>query len=335
LLADLLARGKAGGYPADIKMIYSANGDLFNQCPNATKISRSLDGVEFIVVQDHFLTPTARHADIVLPATTFWERNDVHTPWAWAGHYAIYMKQAIAPMYECRNDLDIFSDLAARVGINDYNDKSEEQWLRALTAGAIDDFEAFRDAGVARFAPPEDAVAFAAQIRDPDNHKFTTPSGKIEVYSTVLAAKPDFYGLGVIPPIPTWFDPVEPQSKYPLMLCSPKSRARTHSIHGNQPQLARVDPDDVWMHVEDARARGIVDGQKVRVFNERGSTVLPVKVTDRIALGVVSIKEGAWFTPDGAGADGAGCANALTNDRSAPCGATTYNTNLVEIEAVA
>jgi anaerobic dimethyl sulfoxide reductase subunit A len=138
--------------------------------------------------------------------------------------------------------------------------------------------------------------------------------------------------LGIIPPIPTWFDPVEPQSKYPLMLCSPKSRARTHSIHGNQPQLARVDPDDVWMHIEDARARGIVDGQKVRVFNDRGSTVLPVKVTDRIALGVVSIKEGAWFTPDGAGTDTTGCANALTNDRSAPCGATTYNTNLVEIE---
>ncbi|HEY4167986.1 MAG TPA: molybdopterin-dependent oxidoreductase [Reyranella sp.] len=333
LLADLLARGKAGGYPADVRMIYSANGDLFNQCPNATKIARSLDGVEFIVVQDHFLTPTARHADIVLPATTFWERNDVHTPWAGAGHYAIYMKQAIQPMYECRNDLDIFSDLAARVGLNDYNDKSDEQWLRELTKGAIDDFEAFRAAGVARFAPPQDAVAFAKQIRDPDNHKFSTPSGKIEVYSTVLAAKPDFYGLGVIPPIPTWFDPVEPQSKYPLMLCSPKSRARTHSIHGNQPQLARVDPDDVWMHVEDAQARGIVDGQKVRVFNERGSTVLPVKVTDRIAMGVVSIKEGAWFTPDGAGTDMTGCANALTNDRSAPCGATTYNTNLVEIEA--
>jgi anaerobic dimethyl sulfoxide reductase subunit A len=334
LLADLLARGKAGGYPADIKMIYSSCGDLFNQCPNAGKIAQSLDGVELIVVQDHFLTPTARHADIVLPATTFWERNDVHTPWAGAGHYAIYMKQALEPMHECRNDLDIFTDLAARVGINDYNDKTEEQWLRELTAGAIDDFEAFRDNGVARFAAPKDAVAFAAQIRDPENHRFTTPSGKIEVYSMPLAAKPNYYGLGVIPPIPTWFDPVEPQADYPLMLCSPKSRARTHSIHGNQPLLARVDPDNVWMHVEDARARGLADGQKVRVFNRRGSTVLPLKVTDLIAIGVVSIKEGAWFSPDGDGRDGAGCANALTDDRSAPCGATTYNTNLVEVEAV-
>ena len=134
LLADLLARGKSGGYPADIKVIYSAGGDLFNQCPNANKMAASLDGVELIVVQDHFLTPTARHADIVLPATTFWERNDVHTPWAGAGHYAIFMKQAIQPMYECRNDMDIFADLAARVGINDYLEKTEMEWLRELTS---------------------------------------------------------------------------------------------------------------------------------------------------------------------------------------------------------
>ena len=245
-------------------MIYSAGGDLFNQAPNANKMASSLDGVELIVAQDHFLTPTARHADIVLPATTFWERNDVHTPWAGAGHYAIYMKQAIEPMYECRNDMAIFADLAARLGINDYDDRTEEQWLRELTKSAVDDFEAFRENGVARFAPPKDAVAFAPQIRDPDNHKFTTPSGKIEIYSMAMAAKPDPYGLGAMPPIPTWFEPVEPDAKYPLMLCSPKSRARTHSIHGNQPLLARVDPDDVWMNPADARARGITDGQAVR-----------------------------------------------------------------------
>ncbi|WP_422003160.1 molybdopterin-containing oxidoreductase family protein [Reyranella sp.] len=333
LLADLLARGKAGGYPADIRMIYSAGGDLFNQCPNANKMVASLESVELIVVQDHFLTPTARHADIVLPATTFWERNDVHTPWAGAGHYAIYMKQAILPMYECRNDMDIFADLAARLGINDYHEKSEEAWLRDLTRGAVDDFESFAESGVARFAPPADAVAFAAQIRDPGTHRFTTPSGRIEIYSMTLAAKPDPYGLGAIPPIPTWFDPVEPDARYPLMLCSPKSRARTHSIHGNQPLLARVDPDDVWMNPSDAAARGIETGAQVRIFNDRGATVLPVRVTDRIAPGVVSIKEGAWFTPDAAGTDTAGCANVLAADRSAPCGATTYNTNLVQVEA--
>jgi anaerobic dimethyl sulfoxide reductase subunit A len=119
------------------------------------------------------------------------------------------------------------------------------------------------------------------------------------------------------------------------MLCSPKSRARTHSIHGNQPLLARVDPDDVWMNPADVRARGITDGETVRIFNDRGSTLLPVKVTSRIAQGVVSIKEGAWFRPGADGTDTRGCANVLAEDRSAPCGATTYNTNLVEVERAA
>ena len=86
------------------------------------------------------------------------------------------------------------------------------------------------------------------------------------------------------------------------------------------------------MNPADARARGITDGQTVRIFNDRGSTLLPVKFTPRIAQGVVSIKEGAWFTPDADGIDTEGCANVLAEDRSAPCGATTYNTNLVEVE---
>jgi anaerobic dimethyl sulfoxide reductase subunit A len=329
-----LVRGKSGGYPADIKLIYSAGGDLFNQCPNAAKTAKALDSVEFIVGQDHFLTPTTRHADIVLPATTFWERNDVHTPWAGAGHYAIFMGQAIEPMYECRNDLDIFSDLAERVGIESYNDREEGDWLRELTKGTVDDFDTFKAQGVARFPAPADAVAFAEQIREPETHKFSTPSGKIEIYASAIADNPDPYGLGAIAPIPTWVPHLDHDGAYPLRLCSPKSRARTHSIHGNQEKLAKVDPDDLWLHPDDAAARGIHHGQMVRVFNGQGATALPAKVTENIAPGVVSIKEGAWFTPDAEGIDTKGCANAVTLDRSAPSGATTYNTNFVEVRPV-
>jgi anaerobic dimethyl sulfoxide reductase subunit A len=330
LLADLLDRGKAGGYPADIKMIYAAFGDLFNQLPNVGKTLAAAQALEFMVVHEHFITPTARFADIVLPATTFWERNDMHTPWAGGGHYAIFMNKAVEPAGECRNDVDICADLAARLGITGYNDKTEEAWLRELSAPAIDDFDAFRTHGLARLPAPEDAVAFAAQIRDPERHPFSTPSGKIEIYSTRLAADPSPCGLGPIPPIPTWIpDPSDPQ--YPLQLLSPKSRARTHSIHGNQPILERADRDDVWMHPADAAARGIVDGQRVRVFNGRGATIVPARVTDRIAPGVVSIKDGAWFTPGAGGADTRGCCNVLTADRSAPSGASTFNSNFVQI----
>ncbi len=182
------------------------------------------------------------------PAVTFRERKDVPTPWAGAGHYAIYMKQAIQPMYECRDDRAIFADLAQRLGINDDDDKTEEQWLSDLTKDAVDDFEAFKEAGVARFAPPKDAVAFADQIRAPPTPRFTTP-----------------------PP-----------------------------------------------------RRGIADGQKVRILNDRVSTSLPVKVARRIAQDVVSMNEGAWLVPDDDGTDTKGCANVLADDRSAPCGATQY-----------
>jgi anaerobic dimethyl sulfoxide reductase subunit A len=333
LLADLLARGRAGGYPADIRMIYSSAGDLFNQLPNVNKTIAGAAGLEFMVVHEHFLTPTARHADIVLPATTFWERNDVHTPWAGAGHYVIYMRQAIPPVGQCRNDLDICTELARRLGIEGYNDRTEEAWLRDLTRDAIDDFDAFRAAGLARLPAPEDAVAFAREIRDPARHPFTTPSGKIEIYSMTLAERPDPYGLGRIPPIPTWV-PDAPDARHPLQLVTPKSRARTHSIHDNQPILARADRDDVWIHPADAAARGIADGQRVRVFNDRGATLLPARVTDRIAPGVVSIKEGAWFTPDAEGRDTRGCANVLVADRASAAGASAFNSCFVDVAAL-
>ena len=330
LLADLLARGKAGGYPADVKLIYSSAGDLFNQLPNVNKIIAAAERLEFMVVHDHFMTPTARYADIVLPATTFWERNDVHTPWAGAGHYAIFMQKAIEPVGECRNDLDICTELARRLGLSGYNDRTEEGWLRELTRDAIDDFDTFRARGLARLPAPEDAVAFAREIRDPDRHPFSTPSGKIEIYSMAIAAQPDPYGLGAIPPIPTWIDDAG-DTTYRLRLISPKSRARTHSIHDNQPVLARADRDDVWIHPADAAARGIAHGDRVRVFNDRGATMLPARVTDRIAPGVVSIKEGVWFTPDAAGHDTRGCANVLTDDRASPAGASPFNSCFVEV----
>jgi anaerobic dimethyl sulfoxide reductase subunit A len=331
LLADLLERGRAGGYPADVKMIYSCAGDLFNQLPNVSRIVAGAENLEFMVVHDHFVTPTARYADVLLPATTFWERNDVHTPWAGAGHYAIFMQQAIPPVGECRNDLDICAALAERLGIVGYNDKSEDEWLRELTRHAIDDYDTFRAKGLARLPAPEDAVAFAREIRDPERYPFSTPSGKIELYSQSIAAKPDPYGLGPIPAIPTWIpEPADPL--HPLRLITPKSRARTHSIHDNQPVLSRADRDDLWMHPEDAAARGVADGQRVCVFNHRGRTLIPVRVTDRIAPGVVSIKEGAWFSLDALGRDTAGCSNLLTPDRSSPAGATPFNSCFVEVE---
>src|SRR3989442_11619581 len=145
-------------------------------------------------------------------------------------------------------------------------------------------------------------------------------------------AKPDPSGLEPIPPIHTWIAPAA-DPRHPLRLVTPKSRARTHSIHDNQPILSRADRDDVWIHPSDAAARGIVDGQLVRVFNHRGATTLPARVTDRIAPGCASIKEGAWFTPGADGHDTHGCANVLTGDRASPAAAATFNSTFVDVAA--
>src|SRR5207302_795471 len=164
----------------DIKMVYSVGGDLFNQAPNTHKTAAAAERLEFMVVHDHFVTPTARYADIVLPATTFWERNDVHTPWAGAGHYVIFMKQAVPPMYECRNDFDICADIARRLGIDDYSDKTEEEWLRELTRDTIDDFDTFRAQGLARLPAPDDAGAHALDPRQPADPHARRPRRRLD-----------------------------------------------------------------------------------------------------------------------------------------------------------
>ena len=261
--------------------------------------------MEFIVAQDHFLTPTARYADIVLPATTFWERNDVHTPWAGAGHYAIFMKQAIEPMDECRNDIDIFADLAAprrHRGLQRQDAKTD--WLRELTARRGRRLRRLRRE---RRRPlrrrPRTRWPSRREIRDPERHKFTTPSGKIEIYSMALAANPDPYGLGAIPPIPTWVPPFRDGTRrYPLKLLHAEV-AGADALDPRQPARAR--PRRPRRHLD---APG---GRRARAASPTATAcacstiaapiVLPARVTDRIAPGVVSIKEGAWFTPDGDG----------------------------------
>ncbi len=337
-LADLLEKGRSGGYPVDVKMIYGAFGNWLNQLPNTNKTAEAMksDDIEFIVIHDHFMTPMARYADIVLPATTFWERNDISTPWG-IGHYAIFMKKAIEPMYECRSDFDICTDLAGRLGISGYNNKeSDIEWLREFCEGTgIDDFDAFMENGLARLPSPDNPVAFADQIRDPESNPFTTPSGKIEIYSTAIADQPDFYGLGSIPAIPKYVPAIDSDSRRPLQLITPQSKARSHSSFANLVALQAVDPQVIWVHPEDAVERAITDGQNVRVFNDLGATILPAKVTDRIVKGVVSMKEGAWFTPDESGIDIGGSANVLSTDRPSPAGAQTYNTCLVEVVPVA
>jgi anaerobic dimethyl sulfoxide reductase subunit A len=338
-LAEAILQGKGGGFPADIKMVYSACGNLLNQIANLPRTVEAFKQLEYVVVQDQFVTPTARYADVLLPAASGYERNDIHIPWSGSGHYALFMQQAVEPPGECRTDYAICAELARRLGVEGYDPKSEDDWLREFVAvSEIDDYEAFKASGVARLKAPEHAVAFAQNIADPDNNPFPTPSGKIELYSTRLAANDDPYGLGMVPPIPTWIDPFEGvtdprRAKFPLQMVTPHSKARTHSTHANQTVLHHLDPKGVWINPDDAAERGIADGQTVRVFNDRGATRLPAVVTPAMRQGVISITEGSWWQPDADGVDRGGCPNLLSHNQPSACGATTYNSCLVEVAA--
>ena len=166
------ARRSAGerprrGYPRASSSSIRVGGDLFNQCPNVKKIVGSPRRASNRVAQDHFLTPIAplrRHraaGDDILGSPMTCTRLGL-APATTPSN----MRQAIEPMYECRNDIDIFADLAARVGVAGNNDKTSRSDARA-DEGAVNDFDAFSDSGLARFPAPEDAVAFAPRSAIP------------------------------------------------------------------------------------------------------------------------------------------------------------------------
>ena len=275
-LADAILKGKAGGYPADYKLLYMLKVSYLNQYSNSNKIIRALKKLEFIILHEQFMTPTAKFADIVLPANTFLERNDITL----AGATPFYgsMNKAIHSLYESKSHFEIAVELAAKLGITDYSDKTEEEWLREVVNGCHDipDYDTFKREGVHKVKLSEPIVAFEKQIKDPTNHPFPTPSGKIEIYSQQLADMNN----PKLPPIPkyieTWESRNDPLAeKYPLQLITTHFKRRNHSQFENIPWLRELDAQAVWMSSADAQDRGIKDGDEVRVFNDRGEMIIP------------------------------------------------------------
>ncbi|MFW6335109.1 MAG: molybdopterin-dependent oxidoreductase, partial [Desulfosalsimonas sp.] len=167
-LWDAILEGTKGGYPSDVKMMWSLCNNYVNQLGNSNKADKALKELEFIAVNEIFCTATARYADLLLPVTTAAEKNDLTRPWP-SGPYFTFVNKAVEPPGECKSDLEIASDLAERLGIEDFNPHTEEEWLKILLENNpeytthIDDFEEFRRKGIHRVELPEPIVAFRDQ----------------------------------------------------------------------------------------------------------------------------------------------------------------------------
>lgn len=337
LFSDAMLKGKAGGYPADYKFLWLSNTNYLNQLGEANKAVEAFKHVTFVLVTEQFMTASAQYADIVLPVCTFLERNDVYTPMS--GAIAL-MNKAIEPLGESKSQLDICHELALKLGITDYNDKTDEEWMRHIhklwsEETEMPDYDTLLNQGI--FYPPIDYAEVQSdkgpEPEEKERKFFPTPSGRIELYSQLAAEM----NHPQIPPVPayieTWESLNDPLAeKYPLQLTTPHFRRRAHSQFDNIPWLRELQAQLISINPVDAEPRGIEEGDMVRVFNDRGEMRIPANITERIMPGVVAVPQGAWFDLDENGVDRGGCSNTLTKNVTSPAGAFSPNTALVQVE---
>ena len=322
--------GEVRTYP-DIRLVYWAGGNPFHHHQDLNRLRRAWQRPDTIVAHEQFWTPAARHADIVLPATTSLERNDIG--FATREGHMIAMRKAVDPPGEARDDYAILAGIADALGLKEaFTEGLDEQgWLRRLyresaargeKAGIVlPVFDTFWERGILDFSAHRRPTVMLADFRrDPEQHRLATPSGRIEIYSERIAG----FGLSDCPGYPVWREPFEwlggeGARRYPLHLLSDQPVRRLHSQLDHSPysragKVAGREP--VYLNPEDAAARGIAAGSVVELFNDRGRCLAGAILSDAIMPGVARLATGAWFDPwqDG---DRHGNPNILTLDRGA------------------
>jgi len=334
---------KNGPLTSSIKFIWNLGGNtLVNQHADINRtvgILQDETRVEFIVVADHFLTPSARFADLVLPADHSFERSDLGVPWL-GDTYVILGSKAVDPPGECRHAYGWLSEVAGKLGVGEaFTDgKDVEGWLRAIVGEAqaanpsFPAWEVLKEAGVHKQESPN-YVAFAKEIQDPARYPFATPSGKIEIFSRTLYDMDNPEIPGVPKYLPAWEGPEDPLvRRYPLQCLGSHTKRRVHSTYDETEWMEEAEPHALWLSPVDARARGIEEGSRVKVFNERGAVMIHAHVSRRVRPGVVVIPQGAWYTPDHDGVCQRGCVNVLTSQKPTPLArGNAQHTVLVEV----
>ena len=320
--------GQTRTYP-DIKLVYWAGGNPFHHHQDLNRLRRAFRQVDTLVVHELAWTATARHADIVLPVTMTLEREDIgansNDP------LLVAMHQVAPPFGEARDDYDIFAGLADRLGTADIftEGRTTRQWLahlyertrRALAAQDLPapSFDEFWQMGSLKMPQqPDDGGELRAFRMDPVGKPVPTPSGKVEIYSATIAG----FGEPDCPGHPAWMPPAEsPRPAAPLHLIANQPATRLHSqldFGGHSAASKHRGREVASMHPDDAAARGIADGDIIRLFNERGACLAGVRITDGVRQGVIQLPTGAWYDPSDPADDRPLCVhgnpNVLTRD---------------------
>jgi len=336
------------GFDPPIKALFVYNANPMAMVTEQAKLEQGLEREDlFTVVSEHFLTDTARYADIVLPATTQLEQKDIMFSW---GHlYLSYNNPAIEPLGEAVSNTELFRRLAKAMGIEDpsfYRTDDEIieaslDWTNPVLQGIT--LEDVKAKGYARLTVPS-----ADDWAPHREGNFPTPTGKCEFKSTITGG-----GNFVVPlfrqgyngdqdgtpvdALPHYIPPNEnPQTtpalakRYPLSLITPKSHAFLNSNYGNLPaQTAQAgEEQSVFLHPDDAEQRGIVAGAPIRVFNDRGAFEAFASISPDVMPGVVMAPSGYWHRSNRKGAT----VHALTPPAYADLGrAPTFSDVLVQV----
>ena len=338
--------GKKLTYP-DIKLIYWAGGNPFHHHQDLNRLTKAWQKPNTIIVNEIWWNSQARHADIIFPANTALERNDLMlNP---RDPTVVANKKAMKSYKNSKTDFEIFSGLSKKLGFLESftEDRSELDWIKFIWNNSskthqknisFPSFEEFWEKGYFELpAPKIEKIMFNDFRKDPINFPLKTPSGKIEISSETISN----FQLSDCFSHPYWFEPYEwlgNIDEYPLHLISNQPTHRLHSQLDNaaNSQNSKIKgKEPVMINPSDALERDIQDGDIVMLFNKRGRVLAGANISDSVMPGVVVLSTGAWFDPDYAlNLERHGNPNVLTKDvgTSSLSQGPTCHTTLVQVK---